>query len=332
MPDSAPAILGQWVGQWVSIDDVLSALSGLRRQTERTAVRTAVANLVVAAGDPESAERTATAMRRLGAHHPRRTTVILTGSGSTPGLDATVTLYGAEAANRHVWWEEVGLTVHGPMVEHLDSVVAPLTLPDLLTVVWFPSAPPAPHHPLVGLADTVLVDARFAGALEGGRAWSARPLLELCGKVPLIDLSWKRLSPWRRMLAHLFDDPASRPFLTGVSRAEVFGRPGPRHLLAGWLCDRLRLPFSTVIQRQAIHASLRLVGAVGGRTGRWSVDRPSDEGVVYGRTELDDVPAWVESEALPEHGLTRSLAEAMGDLTHDPVYEAALRCAAELGR
>jgi hypothetical protein len=257
------------------------------------------------------------------------TTVIVTEPGPGRSLDATVTLYEAGNESRQVWWEEVGLTVHGDMAEHLDSLMAPLTLPDLLTVVWFPTTP-APHDRLVRLADTVLVDARFAGAVDGGRRWSAGPLLELASQVPVIDLSWKRLSPWRRMLAHLFDDPACRPFVTGVSRAEVFARPGPRHLLAGWLCDRLSLDPESVVQHDAIHASIRLVASIGDRSGRWSVDRPSDEGVVYGRTELDDRPAWVESEALPEHGLTRSLAEAVGDLTHDPIYEAALRCAAEL--
>jgi glucose-6-phosphate dehydrogenase assembly protein OpcA len=332
VPVPEPALLGQWIGRSVTVDDVLGALSMLRRKAERTAVRTAVVNLVVAAGDLESAERTSAAMRRLGAHHPRRTTVIVTEPGPPQVLDATVSLYEAEAAGRHVWWEEVGLTVRGRMLDHVDSVVAPLTLPDLLTVVWFPSAPPAPHHPLVGLADTVLVDARFAGAVAEGRGWSADPLLELADEVPVIDLSWKRLSPWRQMLAHLFDDPASRPFVAGVSRAEVFARPGPRHLLAGWLCDRLGLPFSSIVQRDALHASLRLVASAAGRTGRFSVDRPTDEGVVYGRAELDDRPAWVEAETLPEHGLTRSLAEAMGDLTHDPVYEGALRCAARLSR
>ncbi|MBO0894828.1 MAG: glucose-6-phosphate dehydrogenase assembly protein OpcA [Acidimicrobiales bacterium] len=329
MPAPVPVTLGEWVGQSVTIDDVLDALSGLRHQAERTAVRTAVVNLVVAAGDQESAERTASALRRLGGHHPRRTTVIRTEPGPARSLDASVTLFEAGNESRRVWWEEVGLTVHGAMTEHLDSLMAPLTLPDLLTVVWFPTIP-APHDPLVRLADTVLVDARFAGAVDGGQRWSAGPLLELASAVPVIDLSWKRLSPWRRMLAHLFDDAASRPFLTGISRAEVFARPGPRHLLAGWLCDRLGLPATSVIQHDAIHASIRLAASVGGRSGRFSVDRPSDEGVVYGRTELDDLPAWVESEVLPEHGLTRSLAEAVGDLTHDPVYEAALRCAAQL--
>jgi glucose-6-phosphate dehydrogenase assembly protein OpcA len=329
MAPAEPVILGQWVGQSVTLDDVLGALSSLRHQAERTAARTAVVNLVVAAGDEESAERTASAMRRLGAHHPGRTTVILAEEGRQ-SLDATVTLYGAGTESRHVWWEEVGLTVHGSMAEHLDSVVAPLTLPDLRTVVWFPTTPPAPGDRLTGLADTVLVDARFAGAVDGGRAWSAGPLLELAGEVPLIDLSWKRLSPWRRMLAHLFDDPASRPFVNGVSRVEVFARPGPRHLLAGWLCDRLGLPITSVFQHEAIHASVRVAASIGDRSGRFSVDRPSDEGIVFGRTELDGRPAWVESEALPEHGLTRSLAEAVSDLTHDPIYEAALHCAAEL--
>jgi glucose-6-phosphate dehydrogenase assembly protein OpcA len=329
MAAPVPVTLGQWVGQSVTMDDVICALSSLRRQAERTAVRTAVVNLVIAAGDEESAERTAGAMRRLGAHHPRRTTVILTEPGPR-SLDATVTLYEAGRESYHVWWEEVGLTVHGSMAEHLDSLVATLTLPDLHTVVWFPTTLPSPGDPLVRVADSVLVDARFAGAVDGGRAWSAGPLLELAAEVPLIDLSWMRLSPWRRMLAHLFDDPASRPFVNGVSRAEVFARPGPRHLLAGWLCDRLSLPASSVVQHDAIHASIRLVASTGGHTGRWSVDRPSDEGIVFGRTELDDRPAWVESEVLPEHGLTRSLAEAVADLTHDRIYEAALRCAAEL--
>jgi glucose-6-phosphate dehydrogenase assembly protein OpcA len=110
----------------------------------------------------------------------------------------------------------------------------------------------------------------------------------------------------------------------------VAAHAGPRHLLAGWLADRLGLDASRLERTEAVHASVRLHAVAHGRRARFVVERRSDDPVVRARVEIGRRSADEEVALLPEHGLTRSLAEALGQSGHDPVYERALAAAVAL--
>jgi glucose-6-phosphate dehydrogenase assembly protein OpcA len=305
--------IGTWSGQQVSMGAVLDALTALRHQGERTATRTSVVTLVALADDADEVSRACNTTAGLGGRHPGRTVVVHAVADGTPSIDAQVRLLAGEAEGVHVWSEDVVLTVHGPAVRHLDSLIEPITLPDLPVACWYVGAAPAPDDPLAETADVVLVDGKeLAGDLGD--------LLELTRRRTVIDLSWVRLTPWRLLLAGLFEGRAYRPYVTEVNRAEVRGKPGPRHLLGGWLAECLHLPDAQVHLEDARHAAMAL--AVTG--GRFGVERKGEERLVRASAQIEDGPHHEELLALPDMTLAWSLAEALSNLESDPVYERAL--------
>lgn len=327
-PSEAPPAepLASWSGRSVTVAEVSAALTQLRHGEESAATRTSVVNLVVAADDHDGAARAQNAMRRLGQRHPGRTLAIVCRPERPEAIDATVELHGACAQDVPIWWEEVRLEVGGRLCSHLASLVMPLLLARLPVAVWFPSVLPAPGDPLLGLADAVLVDARWA--VEAGSGLAG--LVELSRRHTVVDLSWKRLTPWRRLLAALFEPERLRPYLAGVTSAQVSANPGPGRLLAGWLVDRVGLAVPAVTIRPALHASIHLSAVHQGHRGTFSVYRPDDDPLVLASADIDGARAHTDSATLPERGLTWSLAEALSRLTRDPNYEHAILAALSL--
>jgi glucose-6-phosphate dehydrogenase assembly protein OpcA len=324
----APTEIASWSGRAVTTARVSDALDDLRHTAEHGATRTSVVNLVVAAADHQAAQRASSAMRRLGPHHPGRTIAIICDPHGPEVLDARAEIHGTqEGEEAHAaWWEEVHLELGGELCAHRDSVVNPLLLPQLPVAVWFPSALPTFGDPLLELADALLVDARWA--IETGSGMPG--LVELSRRHTLVDLSWKRLTPWRSLLAHLFDPEELRPYVRAVTSAEVSANAGPGRLLAGWLMDRLGLSTDRVSLQRAKHATMRITAAHAGSQGTFCVTRPSDEELVLASAEVDGTTAHAESRQLPAHGLTWSLADALSHLTPDHVYEHSIRSALAL--
>jgi hypothetical protein len=367
--------MASWSGQGVTIGQVDEALLDLRRGEQRAATRVSTINLVVVAEDDADAQRARAAMRRLGGRNPGRTVILIPDRHGPPNVDAHVRLYHATVDDRPVWWEEVQIMVAGPVCEHLDSLVEPLTLGDLPVTVWFASSIPDPAEPLVGAADMVVVesptepsgngrpgDELAVGVMSG--------LLALSQRRPLVDLAWVRLTPWRRLLATLFDVADFRPLAAAVDRAEVAGRPGSTLLLAGWLYDRLDLPESSVTRRSASEAAIELTAsgpreatAASGRgTARFSVvreagpggrpddaagpggrpddaagpgGRPEDAaggGFLTGVAEIEGGPRHQDAVRLPEDSLAAGLAEALTSGGHDWIYERAIGAALDTHR
>lgn len=323
----AVATLNSWSADDVRLPDVLAALDALRRPDQLPPTRTSVLTLVVVASQRGQAEHAMAAVHELGGHHPARSLVVVTSPDAVPpGIDAEVRLLGAQAQGKGVWFEDVELTVRGPAARHLDSLIEPFTLPDLPVVVWFVDGLPDPSDPLVGAADAIVVDSRQFGDVA-----CFSTLTSLLRRRPVVDLSWTRLRPWRELLAGLFEGRAFRPFVTGVREAEVAGKTGPRHLLGGWLVDRLSLSAGAVRLVDAQHASMRLVAEHENRSGEFCVARRGDERVVSASAKVEAGPAYDTLVVLPEATPAWGLPDALSNLGHDLVYEHALLAALALG-
>jgi hypothetical protein len=152
----------------------------------------------------------------------------------------------------------------------------------------------------------------------------------LLRKLPVTDLSWVRIAPWRSLLAGLFEGHASRPFLDHVTRIEVAGHFGPRHLMAGWLMATLELTRAHVHTEEAEHVAIRITAEHEGRVGRFSVERPAAERVIHSSVDIDDGPTVEQTWRLRDRWPSRSLADALTRIGDDPVYRRALRGALEL--
>jgi glucose-6-phosphate dehydrogenase assembly protein OpcA len=187
--------------------------------------------------DEENAYDALKAANEASREHPSRTLVVIKRPSRSPRdranarLDAEVRL-GADASTG----ETVVLRLYGEVVDHAQSVVLPLLLPDAPVVVWWPVAAPADpaNDPLGALGQRRVTDS-YA---------SEHPVRELAARAAAYtpgdtDLSWTRITPWRSMLAAALDQVTCE-----VTSAEVEGEGfNPSvELLAMWLADRLKIP------------------------------------------------------------------------------------------
>ncbi|MEU8620794.1 glucose-6-phosphate dehydrogenase assembly protein OpcA [Streptomyces sp. NPDC048623] len=187
--------------------------------------------------DEENAYDALKAANEASREHPSRTLVVIKRVSRGPRdrskarLDAEVRL-GADASTG----ETVVLRLYGEVVDHAQSVVLPLLLPDAPVVVWWPvNAPVDPaSDPLGALAQRRVTDTYAA----------EQPIQELAERADAYtpgdtDLSWTRITPWRSMLAAALDQVECE-----VTSAEVAGEEfNPSvELLAMWLADRLKIP------------------------------------------------------------------------------------------
>jgi glucose-6-phosphate dehydrogenase assembly protein OpcA len=323
-----PVVLDTWDATDVRLSQVLDALYELRRSSAKYATGTACATMIAIAANDEEAYRALQAMRRLGVHHPALFLLVrpeLADVDVAGSIDARLTLYGGMAGEHRVAYCDITLVVKGRAAEHLDFIIEPFTLPDLPVVVWYPGALPALSEPLLRMAHTVLVDTK-----EAGDPQVLTDLIMLAGRRVVVDLSWERLRPWRELLAALFDGPDYLPFASGVTSIEMYGKPTPRHLLAGWLSSRLSVPRTHVHLRDARHVSVRIVANSQGRQATFSALRSGDEHLVRASAKIEGGPSHEELLPLPDDSLAASLSHALSHLYRDPVWETAIGTAVSL--
>ena len=132
--------------------------------------------------------------------------------------------------------ETVLLRMYGPLGQHADSVVAPLLVPDVPVVTWWPGqVPSAPSESPLG----ALAQRRVTDTASEDQAQHLLGTLARVYKPGDTDFSWTRLTPWRTLLAATFDVPHPP-----VLRAEVLAEAGnpSGDILTAWLSVRLGIP------------------------------------------------------------------------------------------
>jgi glucose-6-phosphate dehydrogenase assembly protein OpcA len=131
--------------------------------------------------------------------------------------------------------------MYGPLGQHADSVVAPLLVPDVPVVTWWPDeAPEIPSkNPLGALAQRRVTD---SAAAESPREVLAA--LAAGYQPGDTDFGWTRATPWRSLLAATLDQP--HPL---VSAGEIAAEPGnpTADLIAAWLALRLSVPVARTV-------------------------------------------------------------------------------------
>jgi glucose-6-phosphate dehydrogenase assembly protein OpcA len=134
--------------------------------------------------------------------------------------------------------ERVELLIGPRHLAKLDTIVDPMLVSDLATMVWAPHGHTAAIDSLRRLAQIVLVDTHD----EPDVAASLSRAAELAGYAYVVDLAWLRSTPWRERVAAAFDAPALRAALNSVSSVTVRHRQdslAAALLFCGWLSSRL---------------------------------------------------------------------------------------------
>jgi glucose-6-phosphate dehydrogenase assembly protein OpcA len=179
-------------------------------------------------------------LERVGRYHASRTVLIAIEAGRRT-IDARATVItddeglAGEFSTTH---EHVVVDIGTQHVEHLATIVDPLVVTDLPTMLWAPHGHGEAIDELLPLAQVVLLDSVDDPDLEEA-VMRAQALAQ---RAYVVDLAWLRSTPWRERVAAAFDPPRERLQLPTLSSVEIRHHAESRLagvLFLGWLSSRL---------------------------------------------------------------------------------------------
>jgi glucose-6-phosphate dehydrogenase assembly protein OpcA len=245
-----------WHGEAVTIGDVLTALSGIRRKYAQTEAgddqhphpRNCVMTLVAVATNETDEQRAQRAIVAISDHHPSLAIVVCEEPHVRTGrIDASITTHALSPSSvNQAQCELVSLRVQGAPAAHLATLLDPLLLGDVPAYLWWLDTPPFGNKELrdaLKICDALVVDsARFDRPYH-----SFLGLADLAVKADrhlgLADFQWARLLPWREALAQFFEPKERRSYVSGIAEVGVDyvgdgrGNRIAAALLIGWFAS-----------------------------------------------------------------------------------------------
>jgi glucose-6-phosphate dehydrogenase assembly protein OpcA len=231
-----------WSEQDTTPGDVEAALRELLNEDQRREEGHAparVLNLVVVV-DREWRGEILNRLERVGRYHASRTILCAVEPGRST-IDASLAIMTdarAKPGEFSLTRERVVLDLGPRHLEMLHTIVDPLVVSDIATVIWSPHGHPEAVDALVRLAQVVLVDSIH----EPDPASAVSRAQQLAQKAYVVDLAWLRSTPWRERVAATFDPPQWRDELGRIDAVKVRHRPDSGIagvLFCSWLAARL---------------------------------------------------------------------------------------------
>jgi len=282
-------------------------------------LRACAMTLVVAAEDSSDADKIRQTVGVLMHNHPSRAVIVRPG-GDGAVLDARIfaECWKPFGKAQQICSEGIEITSLQSGLTEVAKFLVPLRVPDLPVVLWCRGVRALEHgrfEPLFPLADKIIFDSLQVADADSALQYLRR--LRKSGR-RVADLHWTRLTGWREVLAHLFDDGALAP--GQVTAAQVtFGGPSvttSARYIAAWI--RAALPAVRVtIQSEASAPGLQSV-TLSTSSDSLTVARGSDQCVEVsgcGRHYRSMLPS-ISEESL--------MQEELSILGPDLVYERAL--------
>jgi glucose-6-phosphate dehydrogenase assembly protein OpcA len=221
------------------IEEALRELLKQQHARDEAHAPARVLNLVVVV-DREWRGEIMNRLEQVGRYHASRTIICEVEQGRTT-LDASVlmTIEGErQPGDITLTRERVMVEVGEKHLKNLDTIVDPLVVTDLPTVVWAPHGHPEAVDALLHLSQVVLIDS----VNEPDPVSALRRAEELAAEAYVVDLAWLRTTPWRERVAATFDPPRWRVELGRIDAVTVRHRPDSGVagvLFFGWLSSRL---------------------------------------------------------------------------------------------
>ncbi|MBI3762543.1 MAG: glucose-6-phosphate dehydrogenase assembly protein OpcA [Chloroflexi bacterium] len=225
--------------------------------------RALVANLVAFVPTTGLADGATETLAKVMRRHPCRAIVLTVDPALTDGeAQASVALACQMVGGWQMCCEHITLTANGLDEDQLPGATLPLLVTDLPTFLWWLGDPPFGSEGFVRLAessDRIVVDsAAFTDPL-GTFTELAVEVATYGHRTAFTDLNWARLTPWRAMVASLYDSRDWRPRLDQLDTVTIeIGGSAPRSpanpaaasLILGWLASRLKW----AVERRATNA------------------------------------------------------------------------------
>ena len=343
-----------WSEQDTDPDAIEAALRDLlrHRHAENEALIPArVLNLVVIV-DHDWKGEISNRLERVGRYQASRT-ILCTVEADRTRLDAVATVSYEEpgAGSIGVVREQIEIELGPTHLEALATVVDPILIAEMPTIVWSPHGYSEAVERLLPVVDVILLDsddlADPAEAFE--RAGS------FCESVYVVDLAWLRTTPWRERLAASFDLRERMESLRQISELEVRYQESSTAsglLLTGWLASRLAWdpePLSGAAGERLSGTASRSDGEVELRMTTVPQDAPGLSGVTVacdtgltlslsrgeGGLDTEESLRGGETRRWKILGASRGEGGILGEgvrqaLLRDPTYPAALWAAREL--
>jgi glucose-6-phosphate dehydrogenase assembly protein OpcA len=256
-------------------------------------------------------------------------------------LEAEVSAQERTESGHRVSTERVILHAHGEPARHLASLAAPLLIPDLPVILWWPGRPEFDNSlfdDLCQLADRLVVDTD-----EGFSDADLKRLLEVArrkqSRAGIGDLNWARLMAWRHVAAQFFDMPNMLARLAHIRGVSIFhgsdGSTAQARLLGGWIRSRMAtigidVPLEFRPEESLDHGIHRFLIYTGGDEGpaRFSMTRLRggrlSTQIRLGDQELAERTVRLESRATEEL-LSIELTLPGHDVLFEEALDAALR-------
>lgn len=238
-PTSPDAV---WSAEGTTPDAIESALRDLvkeRHGESGTLAPSRALNMIVFVESAFSGE-IANRLAHVGRYHASRL-VVLSYEASRTRLDARAVV----ATDTEPQHGELGLLRETVTVEigkrHLDdlvTIVDPLVVTDLATLLWSPHGHPEAVDELLELSQAVLLDSLDDPSWRD----ALNRACELRERAYVVDLAWLRSTPWRERVAAAFDSPTMRAELGRIEAVSVRHHPDSTvaaMLFVGWLGSRL---------------------------------------------------------------------------------------------
>lgn len=221
-----------------AIDAALRRLLRQRHAANESLAPARVLNLVVVI-DRDWKGEIANRLERVGRYHASRTILCAVEEGRQK-LDATATVNYEDPSNGGIGVirEHVEIDLGPQHLGSLQTIVDPVLVSEIPTVLWSPHGHDEAVRALLPLIDVMLLDSD--DVLDPAEAFDRAD--ELLESAYVVDLAWLRTTPWRERLAASFDLPQRRVALEKLSGLEVRHRASSTAsalLLTGWLASRL---------------------------------------------------------------------------------------------
>jgi glucose-6-phosphate dehydrogenase assembly protein OpcA len=233
-------------GVWSADETTPSAIEGALRQLleeqhqQSEAYAPARVLNLVAVVDRQWRGEIVNRLERLGRFHPSRTIVCsIESRRETLAAWATMSCDADPSSSTLAVCEErVEIEMGSRHIDGLATIVDPLIVPDLATVVWAPHGHHSAVDELTELADVHLLDS-VQEPDPGAAIARAEQLLE---NAYVVDLAWLRSMPWRERIAATFDPADWRGQLARIDEVTVRHREDSSVsalLILGWMASRL---------------------------------------------------------------------------------------------
>jgi glucose-6-phosphate dehydrogenase assembly protein OpcA len=331
-----------------AIEEALRKLLYQRHSEDEAYVPARVLNLVVVM-DREWRGEIANRLEGVGRYQGSRT-ILCSVEPGRDRIDAHVSVaYEANPApgTLAVVRETVEVRIGPKHLDALGTIVDPIRVVGLITMVWAPHGHQQAVNSLLKLCDVVLLD-----SVEEPDVTSALTRVdELAQRAYVVDLAWLRSTPWRERIAATFDPPQYRGALGNVAGVTVRHREDSQAsalLLCGWLSSRLGWKPGRLSSARGAwtgHARARRQ-EVKMRLEPVNMNPPGLDGVTIelasgAAVSLDRGPGGLRSvrrardgseQAWTVLGASRGEAGILGEgvrqaLLRDPIYRPALSCA-----